>query len=114
MEIRIIQDKISRPELEQIASITFGELVKAVVDLEKGIIAIGGDLHSDEEALLLEQGSKQENLWGINLYPKDTSEKWIEFDSVINIRPTLNNRSRGVENPKVKEKIVKIVNSLVK
>jgi hypothetical protein len=87
MPIRIINEKISRQELQQIAQESFGEFVKAVVDVEKGIMAIGGELHSDEEVVLLEQGSWQENLWGINLYPGDISENWIEFDSVINIRP---------------------------
>lgn len=113
MPIRIIKDKISHKELEKIAAETFGELVKAVVDIEKGIMAIGGELHSDEESVLLEQDSLQENLWGINLYPKETKENWIEFNSVINIRPLQGNRSRGVENPKIREKIIQIVNSLI-
>ena len=70
--------------------------------------------HADEEALLLEQGSQQENLWGINLYPEMPREKRIEFDSVINIRPSLGNRSRGVDDSKIRDKIVQIVNSLIK
>jgi hypothetical protein len=113
MPIRIINEKISRQELQQIAQESFGEFVKAVVDVEKGIMAIGGELHSDEEVVLLEQGSWQENLWGINLYPGDISENWIEFDSVINIRPSQGNRSRGIEDSKIREKIIKIVNLLV-
>ncbi len=114
MILRIIKDKITRQELEQIAVQTFGELVKAVVYVKKNIMAIGGELHSDEESVLLETGSEQENLWGINLYPKEPLEKWIEFDSVINIRPSQSNRSRGIENSGMREKIVQIVNSLVK
>lgn len=112
-KIHIIDKKISRQELQQIATETFGELVKAVVDVEKNIMAIGGELHSDEEAILLEQGSEQKNLWGINLYPQESKEKLIEFDSIINIRPSLNNRSRNVEDPIIREKIIQIVNSLV-
>jgi hypothetical protein len=114
MPIKIIKEKISLQELQQIAIESFGELVKAVVDIEKGIMAIGGELHSDEESVLLERDSLQENLWGINLYPKETKENWIEFDSVINIRPLQGNRSRSVENLKIREKIIQIVNSLVK
>ena len=114
MPIKIISEKISLQELQQIAVESFGELVKAVVDIEKGIMAIGGELHSDEESVLLEQDSLQENLWGINLYPKETKENWIEFDSIINIRPSQENRSRGVENSKIREKIIQIVNLLVK
>jgi hypothetical protein len=113
MPIKIIKEKITLQELQQIAIESFGELVKAVVDIEKGIMAIGGELHSDEESVLLERDSLQENLWGINLYPKETKENLVEFDSVINIRPLQGNRSRSVENPKTKEKIIQIVNSLV-
>jgi len=113
MPIRIINEKISRQELQQIAQESFGELIKAVVDVEKRIMAIGGELHSDEEVVLLEHGSLQENLWGINFYPQEREEKWIEFDSVINIRPLIGNRSRGVEDAKLREKIIQIVNSLV-
>ena len=92
---------------------SFGDLVKAVVDVEKKVIAIDGELHADEEALLLEKGSKQENLWGINLYPEINSYDWIEFDSMINLRPLSGNRSRGVDNVKLKKKIIAIVNQLI-
>jgi hypothetical protein len=112
-KIRIIKGKISIKELQQIASELFGELIKAVVDVNQKIMAIGGELHSDEEALLIEQGSEQKNLWGINLYPQESKEKWIEFDSVINIRPSIGNRSRSVEDPIKREKIIQVVNSLV-
>jgi hypothetical protein len=89
------------------------ELVKAVVDIENGIMAIGGELHADEEQVLLEQGSKQEHLWGINLYPDETTDDWIEFDSMINVRPLQGNRSRSVENPALQQTIRSIVAKLV-
>jgi len=76
-------------------------------------MTIGGDLHADEEALLIENGSEQKNLWGINFYPRNTTEERIEFDSMINIRPSLNNRSRSVEDPTIRKKIIKIVNKLI-
>lgn len=113
MEIKVVEEKITVAELEEFAKARFGDLVKAAVDIEKGIMAIGGELHADEEALLLEQGSKQENLWGINIYPILKGDDFIEFDSVINIRPSQANRSRGVENPELREKIKQIVNNLV-
>ncbi|MBI5135344.1 hypothetical protein HZA86_03890 [Candidatus Uhrbacteria bacterium] len=90
-----------------------GDLVKAVVDIEKGIMAIGGELHADEEALLLEHGSRQKDLWGINLYPDKTGDDFIEFDSMINIRPSQNNRSRGVEDPEIQRKVIRVVDALV-
>jgi len=68
--MKIIDTKISINKLKKMANKMFGNLVKAVVDIEKEVVAIDGELHSDEEALLLEKGSKQENLWGINIYPE--------------------------------------------
>lgn len=114
MSIKILNDKISLIELQKIAEESFGELVKAVVDIEKGIMAIGGELHADEEAFLIEHGSSQEKLWGISIYPNRIKEELIEFDSMINIRPSIGNRSRGVENPQTREKIINIVYSLIK
>jgi len=113
MDIRVIKVPITRTELGEIAKERFGDLVKVVVDIEQGIMAIGGELHADEEALLLEQGSTQKNLWGINLYPALEDKDWVEFDSMINVRPSQNNRSRGVENGEIKQKIIEIVHKLI-
>lgn len=90
-----------------------GRLVKAVVDVVLGVMAIGGELHADEEQVLLDQGSRQRDLWGINLYPDDAGPDWIEFDSMINLRPSQRNRSRGVEDAGTREKIRTLVHSLV-
>jgi len=109
----IVRDRISLPDLAAIAKAQFGDLVKAVVDIERGVMAVGGELHSDEEALLLEDGSKQQHLWGINLYPEVTGEDWIEFDSMINIRPSQSNRSRGVDDAETRKMIVALVERLV-
>jgi len=112
MEIKIIKTSINREELKKIAEKQFGDLVKAVVDVEKGIMAIGPDLHSDGEILLeKEEGSKREHIWGINLRLEE--DELVEFDSVINLKPVFNNRSRNVENPKTREKIKEIVNNLI-
>jgi len=113
MTIKIVTDPITKADLTEIAKGQFGDLVKAVVDVEREIMAIGGELHADEEALLIEQGSRQENLWGINLYPAKLEEGWIEFNSMINIRPSQDNRSRGVENLQMQGKIRDMVNKLV-
>lgn len=111
--IRVITDKITLAELKNIANERFGDLTKAVVDLEKEIMAVGGEMHFDEEQLLLAQGSKQENLWGINLYPDLPAEQFVEFDSMINIRPKQNNRSRSVEDEVIRKKIKAIVQKLI-
>ena len=107
--MQIIENKISIKELSDIAENVFGDMIKAVVDVEREILCVDAELHSDLEAFLLEDGSKQNDLWGINLYPEIKGEDFIEFDSLINIRPNQGNRSRSVEDKKVQEKIKKIV-----
>lgn len=111
--MKIIEDKVSKDKLGEMAKRIFGDFVKGVVDVEKEILAVDAELHADLEALLLERGSKQENLWGINLYPEMDGADFVEFDSMINIRPRQNNRSRDVESPEIREQIVAVVNKLV-
>ena len=111
---RIVSERLMRSELVKIASDQFGDMVKAVVDVERGIMALGGELHSDEEALLLDDGSSQRNLWGINLYPSAADADWIEYDSMINVRPSQGNRTRGVEDSALRVRIRQIVEELVK
>jgi len=111
--MKIVDKKISLFELKQMAKRMYGDLVKAVVDIEKEIMVVDGEMYADEEWLLLEKGSKQESLWGINLYPDLFEESFIEFDSVINLRPRLNNFSSFIEDEKIRKKIVEIVNKLV-
>lgn len=113
IDMKIVEDKISIAELKLLAEEYFGDFVKAVVDVEREIAAFGGELHSDEEAMLLQNGSVQADLWGINVYPGEHRNKWIEFDSMINIRPRQNNRSRNVEDEFIQKKIVEIINKLV-
>ncbi|TSA45212.1 hypothetical protein D4R51_02325, partial [bacterium] len=84
MAIRIVKTPIKRTELAEIAKEKFGDVVKAVVDTEQEIMAIGGELHADEEVELTDkESSKRENTWGINLYPKKSESDWLEFDSMI-------------------------------
>src|SRR3989338_7029795 len=113
MKMKIITKTLSMDELKRMAAATFGDMVKAVVDIERGLLAVDAELHSDLEAVLLQHGSKQKNLWGINLYPETPDEDFIEFDSMINVRPSQGNRSRGVEDENLRKKIVEIVNQRV-
>lgn len=112
-EITLIDKPITSQQLKEIAAQGFGDLVKAVVDVEQGVMVVGGELHADEEAFLLDRGSKQTNLWGVNLYPEADVPYGLEFDSMINIRPSQNNPSRSVEDPAIRERIVLIVKKLV-
>lgn len=112
--MKIVTGTLALPELIQMAADTFGNMVKAVVDLERELIAVDAELHSDLEALLLEDGSKQKNLWGINLYPEMQGDQFVEFDSMINMRPSQGNKSRGVENEETRKKITAIVARRIK
>ncbi|HEV2917394.1 MAG TPA: DUF5674 family protein [Candidatus Babeliales bacterium] len=112
--MQIVHTSISIPELQKMSEKMYGGLVKAVVDVEKNIMVVDAELHADEEILLLDQGSQQEHLWGINIYPdKMGTEGWLEFDSMINIRPQQGNRSRSVENKEVQKIITSIVKRLI-
>ena len=107
--MKIVGDVITKQELGQLAGNIFGNMVKAVVDVEREIIAVDAELHADLEALLLENGSEQKKLWGINFYPELTGEDFVEFDSMINMRPSQGNRSRGVEREEIRKKILAVV-----
>ncbi|MDD5613970.1 MAG: DUF5674 family protein [Candidatus Omnitrophica bacterium] len=112
--MKIIADRLLLSELKQMAAATFGNFVKAVVDVEKHLIAVNAELHADLEALLLENGSKQKDLWGINIYPEIEGDDFIEFDSMINMRPSQDNRSRGVEKEEIRNKITAIAAEIIK
>lgn len=111
--MQTIENKINIKELKEMSSKIFGNLVKAVVDVEEGILVVDAELHSDQEAYLLQLGSKQENLWGINIYPDLKEDGRVEFDSMINLRPSQGNNSRGVEDENIRKKILEIVNSKI-
>jgi hypothetical protein len=110
---QIIREAISLATVQELAQRGFGDMVKASVDIGRRLMAIGGELHSDEEALLLEDGARQADVWGINIYPHEPGDAWIEFDSMINVRPAQRNRSRGVEDPAIQSEIRGVVNALI-
>jgi len=111
--MKTVENKISIKELKEMSSKMFGNLVKAVVDVEKEILVVDAELHSDQEAYLLQLGSKQENLWGINIYPDLDKGERVEFDAMINLRPSQNNNSRGIDNEEIRKKILDIINSKI-
>ena len=113
-ELHIIEKPITKVELKKIAEERFGDLVKGAVDIEQEIMVLGGEFHMDESIFLHEQRqSKAGNTWGINLYPNRSGDDMIEFDSMINLKPDLENRTRGVDNPEIQGKIKKIVRKLI-
>jgi Protein of unknown function (DUF5674) len=113
-EVKLVRDPIDPAELKEMAARGFGTFVKAVVDVEAGLMVVDGELHADEETMLLEAGSAQRDLWGINLYPEIEAEDWLEFDSMINVRPVSGNRSRGVDDAALRQRIRDVVSRLVR
>ena len=111
--IKIIRTAISAAELKELAWQLYGNMIKAVIDVERGIMAVGGEFHADAEAVLMENGSKQKDLWGINIYPEKTGGEMLEFNSMINIRPAQGNKSRGVENEEIRKRIVEVVKKML-
>ena len=113
MNIRIVKDKISKDELQKAATESFGDMVKIVVDIEKKIMAVGGELHADAGAVLFENGSSQENLWGANIYPQMSGDDMIQYTSLINIRPKIGNRSMEIQDPGVRDKVKEVILALI-
>lgn len=111
--MKFVDTPISKDELKKMSE-DFGNLVKAVVDISKEVMIVDAPMHADEEKELLDRRSHQDDLWGINLYPDLPSDDFIEFDSMINIRPRLHNFTRGIDNEKLQERIRAVVSKLVK
>lgn len=111
--MQILQKPISIAELKELAQNTFGDMIKCVADVTRGLLAIDADLHADLERLLLEDGSAQDDLWGFNLWVEEEGEDFIEFDSLINIRSWQGNPSRDVEDPEVRAAIKTIVDKFI-
>lgn len=111
--IRIVTEKISPRELEELCAAHYETMVKFVADIEKEILAAGGELHADAEALLLAQGSRQSDLWGGNFYPWKAPDQRVEFTSFVNIRPADENASMEVTSPVIRGKIVGLVEKLL-
>lgn len=111
--MKIVKDKITIAELKEMVKNFNGVFVKAVVDIEKEMMAIDAELHMDLLEFLMEhEQSEPNNIWGINLYPENSSENFVEFDSMVNIKPGFGNRNRGIDSLPIQEKIKRIVKKL--
>jgi hypothetical protein len=109
----VIKEPITLADLARQVQTGFTDLIKIVLDIEKGILAADAELHADLEELLLSQGSAQQNLWGANIYPNKPADDFIEYTALINIRPSMDNRSMEIEDEEVKSKIKKIIDTLI-
>jgi hypothetical protein len=88
----------------------YSEMIKIVVDIQRGLLAGGSKMHYEGEELLLEQGSEQGDLWGATWYP---ATQKIEFESLINIRPRLSNRSTVIQQPELRDKVEALTRNLL-
>lgn len=109
----IITTKIALDRLQYHLDNTFGDMIKFVVDLGKGILALGGEMHADCEEMLLHAGSQQEDLWGANLYPYKGLDDRIEYLSLINIRPRQNNRDMFIQDEHIRNNIKAVAEKLL-
>ena len=109
MNIKIIDEKIAESELREIAKDFYGEMIKGVVDIEREVLAMGGEYHMDANILLSENGSKRLDVWGFNWYFNKNGDERIEHISLINIRPECDNRSMEVKDIAVRDKMKTII-----
>ena len=113
MTIQLIDKPVPLEIVRKLARETYKDMAKAVVDVRLSRLAVGGELHADAEALLLDKGSDQADLWGINIYPDKPKDERVVFNSLINIRPAQGNRSMDIKDEALQKKIRAIVDRLV-
>lgn len=111
--IKIVKDQISLEELQTLAKEFYGAMIKGVADIERGVAAFGGEYHMEANMILIEDGSGQSNLWGFNVYFKKPREDWLEYISLINIRPVDGNFDMMIGDEQIRNKVKEIVNSKI-
>jgi len=112
-DIIVATNRIDPKELARLTLTFFEDMVKYVVDIERGVAAVGGELHADAEEILLADGSLQTDLWGANYYPGRGVDGCIEYTSLINIRPAQGNRSMLVEDTGIRRQIRELTSALI-
>lgn len=111
--ILVLAARIDETELARLVDLYFQDMVKYVVDVRRSVVAVGGELHADGEGLLLEAGSRQQDLWGANYYPGLGPERCIQYTALINIRPSQGNLSMEIQDAHTRDLIRKITNDLI-
>jgi hypothetical protein len=101
----------SKATIEQVTEMLkeYESMIKIVVDIRRRILAGGGEMHSDCESVLLDDGSEQDDLWGANWFP---NEQRIAFESLINIRPRLGNRNILIQNEDIRKQVESITREI--
>jgi len=109
MEIKILENKISMEEVKKLAEFWYGTMIKGAVDIVDGRVVLGGDYHIEDSELLTKSGSKFENVWGFNIRFEENPDGVLEFDSMVNIKPNLGNKSRGINDEEIVKKATEII-----
>ncbi len=104
-DIVIVRERIAPEELGRLVRLHFQDMAKLVVDVERGVVGVGGELHADAEQVLLEDGSRPYDLWGANYYPGRGPERCLEYTALINVRPSQGNRTMTIQDRAVRERI---------
>ena len=113
MEIQILSEKMNMDEVKELAKHWYGMMIKGCVDVETGRVAIGGDYHMESCELLCQNGSQPNNVWGFNIRFEEDPKGVLEFDSLVNIKPALENRSRALENAEIIAKAELMIKSVI-
>ncbi len=112
--IKILENQISMDEVKKFAENWYGSMIKGAVDIVDGRVALGGDYHIEDSELLTATGSKFENVWGFNIRFEENPDGVLEFDSMVNIKPNLGNRSRNIKDEEVIKKGTEIIHKYIK
>lgn len=107
------ESRIHEHELRRLVELYFEDMVKYVVDVARGVVAVGGEMHADAEQRLLEDGSAQADLWGANYYPGRGRDACVEYTSLINIRPAHGNRSMEIQDAGTRERVRELTYLLI-
>ena len=109
MNIIIVETTMSLVNVREVAKEFYVEMIKGVADIEREIIALGGEYHIDANNVLLDRGSQQSDLWGFNVHLEKENDEWIECRSLINIRPAAGNIGMLIEDPSLEQRVRSIV-----
>lgn len=113
MNIKIVENQITVDELKRLAEVFYVNMIKGVVDIQREIIAFGGEYHVDANMVLMENGSEQKDVWGFNINFDEPRDSWIEYISLINIRPAVGNRKMEVQDENIRKKMKEIIDSKI-
>lgn len=113
MALKIIKEKISQQELQKIAEAVYGTMVKMAVDIQKKIIALGAEWHSECQEALINRGSQTKDIWGVNLVLKKPSNERLEFIALINVKPSSGHYDMEITDEKIKKEIRRITDRLI-